>query len=207
MTLNLLAAILLTISLLLLVMTIHCCRRKQWLRGGLNASLTLGLLMLSVALLLLASNLYGYQRLAYEQHLANIHIKNINKQHYQLTLDIPQQESKQFKILGDDWQIDARVLKWHPYANLLGLDLQYQLERLSGRFTDIAQEKSEQRSVYTLSASNHVDIWQLARHYPDWLPFIDAVYGSAAYVPLSDGAHYQLFATQSGLVIRAANEG
>ena len=205
MTLSIVAALFLIASILLLVMTIRCCRRRQWLRGSVNASLTLSMVALSIALILLASNLYSYQRLSYEQHLANIHIENLSQQRHQLTLEIPQQEPKQFEIVGDDWQIDARVLKWHPYANLLGLDLQYQLERLSGRFTNIAQEKSESRSVYALNTNNHIDVWRLARRHPDWLPFVDAVYGSAAYVPLADGADYQLFATQNGLIIRASN--
>lgn len=205
MTLTFIAAILLLASFLFLVITIRCCRRAQWLRGSFNGSLSLSTILLSITLLLIASNLYNYQRLSHEQYVADVHIKKLTAQRYQLTLETPHQETQQFTLLGDDWQIDARVLKWHPYANLLGLDLQYQLERISGRFTDINQEKSSSRSVYALGTDHRIDIWQLARRYPEWLPFVDAVYGSAAYVPLSDGAEYQIFATQSGLMIRTAN--
>jgi len=205
MTLTLIAIIFLLASFLLLVMTIRCCRRAQWFRGTFNGSLALSTILLSIVLLLITSNLYSYQRLTHEQHIADVYIKNNAVQQYQVTLKTPQQETRQFEISGDDWQIDARVLKWHPYANLLGLDLQYQLERISGRFIDINQEKSKPRNVYALSTYHRIDIWQLARRYPAWLPFVDAVYGSAAYVPLSDGATYEVFATQSGLIIRAAN--
>lgn len=203
MILSIIAIALLAVSFLLLVMTIRCCRRAQWLRGTTNGSLALCIGLLSIVLILVASNLYSYQRLSYEQHIADVDIESIARQQYRLTLQTPQHNTQQFDISGDDWQIDARVLKWHPYANLLGLDLQFQLERISGRFSDITQEKSSPRSVYALSSEHHVDIWQLARSYPKWLPFVDAVYGSAAYVPLHDNAKYQVFATQSGLIIRS----
>jgi len=206
MTLNLLITTFLFLSFLFLVMTVRRYRQKQWLRSGINATLTLSLIALSAASILIISNFYSYQRLTYEQLLADVHIKSASKQHYQLTLALPHQNPEQFEIVGDDWQIDARVLKWHHYANLLGLDLQYQFERLSGRFTDIKQETSALRSVYSLNEDSRIDIWQLARRHPAWLPFVDATYGSAAYVPLNDGAHYQVFATQSGLIIRAAND-
>ncbi len=206
MTASLFILFFLALGLLSLVMTIRCWHRKKWLWGSINATLTLTLTLLSTTLLLLAGNLYNYHRLTYERLLADVHIKSVGAQRYQLTLTLPQKKPEQFDIRGDDWQIDARVLKWHSYANLLGLDLLYQFERLSGRFRDISQENSAQRSVYSLNVEYPIDIWQLARRYPAWLPFVDAVYGSAAYVPLNNNAHYQVFATQSGLIIRTGHD-
>lgn len=206
MTLNSLIAISLGLSILFLVMTIRRWRRCKWLGKTLNSSITLLLVAASTALLLLASNLYSYQRLSNEQHLADAHIQYLDEQRYQLTLNIPGSHASHYEILGDDWQIDARVLKWHGYANLIGLDLLYQLERLSGRYSDIGQETMARRSAYALRENSQIDLWQLARRYPRWLPFVDAVYGSASYVPLYDKAHYRVFATQSGLIIRPVNE-
>ena len=40
-------------------------------------------------------------------------------------------------LRGDEWQMDARVVNWKPPATLLGLDPIYQLDRLSGRYSDI----------------------------------------------------------------------
>jgi hypothetical protein len=35
-------------------------------------------------------------------------------------------------------------------------------------------------------------LWQLKRQFPQWLPWIDAEYGSAAYLPMIDGASYKV---------------
>jgi hypothetical protein len=109
-------------------------------------------------------------------------------------------------LAGDEWQLDARVLKWKGWANLLGLDAQYRLERVSGRYRDIEQERTGERTVYGLSENPGVDLWVLSTQYPKWLPFVDAVYGSATYLPMADGARYEVKMTQSGLMARPVNE-
>ena len=35
-----------------------------------------------------------------------------------------------------------------------------------------------------------------------WLPGVDALYGSAVYVPMADGAAFAVMVTQSGLIVR-----
>ena len=67
-----------------------------------------------------------------------------------------------FMLAGDEWQLDARVLKWKGWANLLGLDAQYRLERVSGRYRDIEQERNDERTVYALSENPGVDLWTLS---------------------------------------------
>jgi hypothetical protein len=88
---------------------------------------------------------------------------------------------------------------------VLGLDAQYRLDRLSGRYRSIEQERSDERTVYPLSENPGIDVWQLRQQYPKWLPFVDAVYGSATYMPMADGARYRVSMTQTGLIARPAN--
>ena len=38
------------------------------------------------------------------------------------------------------------------------------------------------------------------------MPWVDALYGSVAYVPMSDGASYQVVVSQNGLVARPLND-
>jgi len=109
-------------------------------------------------------------------------------------------------LLGDQWQMDARVLKWRPWANILGLNATYRLERLQGRYAEIADEASSARSVYQLGANPGIDLWGIANKYGRSIPLVDTVYGSGAYMPMADGATYEVSITQSGLIARAANE-
>jgi len=39
-----------------------------------------------------------------------------------------------YPISGDEIYVDARILKWHALANLLGLSTAYELDRVGGRF-------------------------------------------------------------------------
>jgi hypothetical protein len=49
-------------------------------------------------------------------------------------------------------------------------------------------------------------LWYLAREYKQWVPWLDALYGSAAYVPMADGAAYEVKVSQSGLTARPLNQ-
>ena len=111
-----------------------------------------------------------------------------------------------FELAGDEFQLDARVLKWRAWANLLGFDALFRLERLSGRYRDIADERDSPRSVVALDdIEPGVNAFALARRIPDWARPVDARYGSATYVPMADRATYDIAMTQSGLIARPAN--
>jgi hypothetical protein len=193
-------------GILLLALSCQRLYRARFLAAG-GSALT-GLLLLAVAALIfiVSLNLHTYARLTHEEPVAEIVFEARSPQHYRATLTgIPGGDMQIFMLAGDEWQLDARVLKWKGWANLLGLDAQYRLERVSGRYRDIDQERNDERTVYALSENPGVDLWKLSTQYPRWLPFVDAVYGSATYLPMADSARYQVSITQSGLVARPIN--
>lgn len=174
---------------------------------ALTVLVILLLIAASAAGALFAAALRGYARLTYEQPVAELEFAARGPQQYQATLTrLPGGEQQTFLLAGDEWQLDARVLKWRGWANLLGLDARYRLERVSGRYREIEQERHAPRSVFGLGESSPLDLWALAEAYPRWLPFVDAVYGSATYLPMAAGARYQVALTQSGLVGRPLND-
>lgn len=193
-------------GILLLALSCQRLYRARFLAAG--GSAVTGLLLLAVAALIfiVSLNLHTYARLTHEEPVAEIVFEARSPQHYRATLTgIPSGDMQIFMLAGDEWQLDARVLKWKGWANLLGLDAQYRLERVSGRYRDIEQERNDERTVYALSENPGVDLWKLSTQYPRWLPFVDAVYGSATYLPMADGARYQVSITQSGLIARPIN--
>lgn len=163
-----------------------------------------GLLLVALALLLfgVASNLHTYARLTWEQPVAQLAFEQLGEQRYRARLTRPSGESRELELRGDEWQLDARVLKWRGWANLLGLDARYRLERISGRYRDIEQERSAPRTPHELAEARGIDLWELAQRQPRWLPFVDAIYGSATYLPMADGARYQVSLGQGGLIAR-----
>lgn len=203
-------AIALLIALFGLLLLALACQRLLRARflAALGGGLSGAALLAIAALLFVASlNLRTYSRLTYEAPVAEIVFEAREPQRYRATLAQSRSgEMQTFMLAGDEWQLDARVLKWKGWANLLGLDAQYRLERVSGRYRDLEQERKDERTVYGLSENPGVDLWVLSTQHPRWLPFIDAVYGSATYLPMADGARYEIFITQSGLIGRPSNE-
>jgi hypothetical protein len=192
----------------LLLLALACQRLFRGRLLAATGSALMGVLLLAAAAVffVVSLNLHTYARLTHEEPVAEIVFEQRGPQRYRATLSqAPDGEMQMFVLAGDEWQLDARVLKWKGWANLLGLDAQYRLERVSGRYRDIEQERTDERTVYALSENPGVDLWTLSTKYPRWLSFIDAVYGSATYLPMADGARYEISMTQSGLVARASN--
>lgn len=203
-------AIFIVVAIFGLLLVLLACQRlvRGRFLAATGSGLT-GLLLLAIAAItfVVSLNLHTYARLTHEQPVAQIVFEARGPQSYRATLtEVPDGEMQMFVLAGDEWQLDARVLKWKGWANLLGLDAQYRLERVGGRYRDIEQERNDERTVYGLSENPGVDLWTLSTKYPTWLPFVDAVYGSATYLPMADGARYEVTITQSGLIARPMNE-
>jgi hypothetical protein len=206
MTLQILSVILAILGVLLLVIGLRRLLRARFVTGGGSLVLSIAFLSIAGLIFVVGTNLLTYARLTYEKPLAELVIQANGPQRFRVTISrIPTGEMQVFMMNGDEWQLDARVLKWRGWANLLGLDAQYRLERLGGRYRDIEKERTATRSVYSLSENPGIDLWTWAQDHPGWLPFVDSIYGSATYLPMVDGARYQVSLTQSGLVARAVN--
>ncbi len=181
--------------------------RRRNLASALSfEAVSIILFSVSAVMLLLASNTLVYQRLNYEAPVARIHFTQQSPQRFLVTLKQQDGQTRQFDLRGDEWQLDARILKWHGLANVLGLDAQYRLHRLSGRYQRLEQARAAPPSVYDISEPPPLDVWQLAAQYGDWLNWlVDAAYGSAVYLPMSDDAEYEIQLSQSGLLARPVN--
>jgi hypothetical protein len=163
-------------------------------------------LTLGVLLALAAASLRTYNRLTHEQEAARVSMRQIAPKQFALNVQPVGGRTQTFEVAGDEWQIDARLLKWRPIATIAGFDTVYRLERLSGRYSDINEERAARRTVHGLAQRAPVDFWVFLRNYNRYLPFGDALYGSAAFVPMADGAEYAVTVSSSGLVVRPSND-
>jgi hypothetical protein len=181
-------------------------RRLQLARGTLFFLSGTFVVLFAAGAALVAANLYTYARLTHEQEAARVFMRQLGERHYALSLQAKNATPRHFEVRGDEWQIDARVLKWRALGNLLGFDTVYRLERLSGRYGDITQERNALRTVHALSEEPGLDFWTVLRRYHAYVPLADALYGSAAYVPMAEGAEYAVSVSTSGLVVRPGND-
>jgi hypothetical protein len=181
-------------------------RRRRFGACTLHGLSSLAFFLAAAAVALLGLNLLTYDRLTHEQPAVRASFARAAEQQFNATLMYPSGEVRGYVLRGDEWQIDARVLKWRGIANVLNFDTAYRLERISGRYSDVERERTAARTVYAMNPPERVDAWALLRAWHEYVPWADALYGSATYVPMADGAAYEVTVSQSGLVARPLNE-
>lgn len=206
MTLNALIAVLGLAGFLFLITAIRRFRLRHMSGGFFHGISALVLFLIAAIVFLISVNLRTYQQLTAEAPAGEIQFAKVGVHQYNGVLTYPNGEVVYFPLSGDEWQIDARILKWTAAANLVGFDTAFRLERISGRYSSIEDERSQPRTVYELHPPDQIDLWQLAHDYHRWLPWFDALYGSATYLPMADGALYDIKASPSGLLARPLNE-
>jgi len=174
-----------------------CAHRGAWL---------LVFVLLAVLLAGLGFALHGYGLLTIEAPVATVQARQLGPQWFGLRVDFPDGTHQGMQLHGDEWQLDARVIKWTPSAIALGARPLFRVDRLSGRYRDIAQARSTVPSIVVLDDDSVVDLWRMKRAFPQWLPWIDADYGSATFLPLVDGGEYRVtISPGGGLVARPAD--
>jgi hypothetical protein len=206
MTFNALIVVFGLTAVLFLIAAVRSIRRRRVVGGLLSGFTSLALFLVAACALLVAANLRTYQRLSAEQPAGELQFARIGYHQFNGVFTFPSGERADFALRGDEWQVDARVLKWQTLANLVGFDAAYRLDRISGRYSSIEDERSLPRTVYPLNQPDRVDLWDLIHRYHSWVPWIDALYGTATYLPMADGALYEIKVSQSGLVARPLNQ-
>ncbi|MBT8101900.1 MAG: cation/multidrug efflux pump [Gammaproteobacteria bacterium] len=200
------SAVFTLLTLFFLISMFRHARRRRPVRatGSLAGGAASG--ALGGASILLAFSYFGYGRLIDEQVVSQIEFSAAQPGEYVARLMIRGEPDRFLSLRGDEWQMDARVVNWQPPATLLGLDPIYQLERLSGRYSDVGDEMSEPRTVHALSDDLVLDVWRVARRFPMLMPGVDAYYGTATYVPMADGARFEVAMTRTALIARPVND-
>ena len=181
-------------------------RRGRMVRAG--GSFAGGVATASVggAGMILLGSIYSYGQLTAEQTVGLIEFRENAPGEYAARLMIEGESDRLLTLNGDEWQIDARVVSWKPPVSMLGLEPIYQLERLSGRYSDVQREVSEPRTVHALAEVGALDIWKIARRFPILMPGVDAYYGTATYVPMADGARFEVNLSRDALIARPMND-
>jgi len=206
MLLNAIIAVCGLIGLLFVSFAIRRIRQRRFIACGIHSLWALCFVLAAAATWLLGASVLTFERLTHEQLAAEIMLNKLGERHYRATLTYPSNKTQSVELRGDEWQIDARLLKWRGMANIVGFDTVYRLERINGRYSDIEAERSLIRTVHALNESARIDAWELVRRYKDYVPWVDALFGSATFVPMADGALYGVSVSQSGLIARPANQ-
>ncbi|WP_221798536.1 hypothetical protein [Oceanobacter mangrovi] len=170
----------------------------QWLKG------TAGILMLFGGVIIVYSilDLITYKQAALEPPALTVTTYRTGDQTYDVSLVDQEGTEQRFVLRGDQWQLDARMLRWTgPIASLNAYPL-YRWDRLSGRYLSLEQQRSEEHSAYSLAEKSQVDLWSAFAKIGFWLK---AEMGSAVFMPMANGATFAVFVTNDGVVTEPVN--
>jgi hypothetical protein len=177
-------------------------RKKKFF--GAVRNFTFAVLMLTLALLFgtISISIQGYNALTREELAATVEIIPVSKQIFMARITFTDSSEKQFKLEGDEFYIDAHILKWKSLANLLGLHTLYELDRIAGRYTDIEDETNKNRTVYSVAEDKLIDAFDLRLKYPFLSFLVDAEYGSASFITTNAHKNLKIMVSTTGLLIR-----
>ena len=172
--------------------------------GSFTIQTLLGLLLLAIGSLagMIAFGIQGYQTLTREEVVAHISVSPVAPQRFAASFRFPDGRVANFMIAGDEIYVDAHILKWQPLANLFGLHTAYELDRVGGRYRNIEQEREAERTIHSLSQDKPVNLFVLRQRHTFFAILLDAKYGSATFVPVTQSAELELKISTTGLIMR-----
>ena len=198
------------LAVILFLLAIFHTARGRFHHGGLHAGggVVLALVALCAGLIVLSTQTYA--RLTTERPVAEVTVVSLHPalQTYQVTvrrLDGTNLVTT-CAVQGDEWLMSAAVQKWQPWMNVLGLDSTYTLDQVANKYFSAARGNGRRITACDLQGAP-----------PAWLPhgltawLLDQAkasqrhFGSAVYMPLTDGAIYRVVMTQNGLNAEAVN--
>jgi hypothetical protein len=178
-------------------------RMRRLMRRALKFSLWIVVLLAALSIVLLTATIYTYERLTAETLIAELRFDATGDRQYIAHLRTGDRcDERVLPVLGDQWRVDAEFLKWKYWALLLGLDSQYRLDRLEGRYRSAADQNSQPKIAHALSERTAVDLVSVAETLGSWNFLLDATYGSSTYQDIETGNVYYVYRTTTGIITR-----
>ncbi|MBI3088569.1 MAG: hypothetical protein HYY91_06795 [Candidatus Omnitrophica bacterium] len=180
-----------------------------WRRAGLMVKcrgLLSGLVYagLGSGCLAFALTLRAFDAVVQKTPAAEVRCRWRSPQAFTLTLTRLRQGTRQapqtFELRGDQWSVSGGMVTWHPWLTALGLPSYHRLTRVSGRFSRAAQERLVAPTAFEVDGEGDW-LWAWWYRLDPYLPFVEAAYGSAAFLPVDPDVIATVSVTPSGYLI------
>jgi hypothetical protein len=198
------------LAAVLLLRAVFHIARGRFGRGGFHATTGLVLALTALCAGLLVLNMQTYARLSAERPVADVTVAALHPalQTYRVTVRRLDETRivTTCDVQGDEWEMSAAVQKWRPWVNILGLDSTYSLDQLANKYFSAARGNGRLITACDLGGPPPPYIAPyLARWLMQKARAQQRRFGSAVYMPLTDGALYRVIMTQGGLNAQAVN--
>lgn len=190
------------LSLMFVLTTCAALWRRRLLSGGVRFLLALMFFLAATFLGGIVLGVEGYRALTHEEVVATVRTEPVGPKRFRADFQLVDGRQVSYTLLGDELYVDARVLKWRPVANIFGLHTVYELDRVSGRYSDLLEEQRQPRTVQSLAPERPVDLFALRKRYTLMGPLFDAEYGSGTFIAANEPAQYEVRVSTTGLLVR-----
>jgi hypothetical protein len=177
-------------------------RRGRVLPFGTRTLSALLFAALAALCLVLLGATQGYRALTREDVACEVHVQPTGAQSFRARFIFPDGHQVEHDLKGDQLYVDAHILKWKPWANILGLHTAYELDRVAGRYSSLDDERDKARTVASIAASKRLDLFDLRRRYAGLGVLVDTDYGSATFVDVRSPAVVEVRVSTTGLLVR-----
>lgn len=171
-----------------------------------------GVLLAGAAVVgLIGLNLQTYARLTHERLAAEVSLKQTGPGAYTATVtpadaDGILQTATDYQLTGDSFRMEADVITFKPWANIIGVDALYRFDRIQGRWDSEADEIARPPTPYSMRTDEPgINVFELPLGPNNPFRRADAEFMNGLAVPMADGAVYQVYMSQRGLIPRPKN--
>jgi hypothetical protein len=198
------------LAVVLLLRAIFHVARGRFAHGGFHATTGMVLALAALCAGLLVLNTQTYARLTTERPVADVTVAALHPALQTWRVTVRRLDETRIvttcDIQGDEWVMSAAVQKWRPWVNILGLDSTYTLDQLTNKYFSAARGNGRRITACDLGGPVSSRLApDLARWLVDKARAGQRRFGSAVYMPLTDGAIYRVIMTQGGLNAQPAN--
>jgi hypothetical protein len=183
-------------------------------RGTSRVIIGAPLAIIGSVLGLLGLNTQTFARLTYEAPVADVSIHALDPSHSTYRVTIKRLDGPNLimtcDLQGDEWEMGARVQRWRPWANVLGLDSTYTLDQIDNKYFTAERGNGKPITACDLRGPPPAIDAYVPHSWLFWLTnqsyTEERRFGSASYMPLADGATYRVIMTQAGLNAEPTND-
>jgi len=192
--------------IILLFAFFRSIKKRKYFGAFRNFIIALVMMLLSVLCAVINISIKGYSALTREDETAAAEINPTGIQTFTAMITFPDGYKEQYQLTGDEFYIDAHILKWKYPVNILGIHTMYEFDRVAGRYKIVDDDTTKKRTVNSLTQNRLIDIFNLRLKYPFLSFLLDAEYGSASFVTADKPKKINVLVSTTGLLIREAEE-
>lgn len=179
--------------------------RRRQLVPAMLWSAAGGILLTCGAVLLAAGNqLDRFAAVSTSPATFEIRFERQAPQYFIAELSSPAGVGGRYGLHGDEWRLDVRAFSWGPLARL-GLDTLYHLRALRSRYTDLDKGPVQPPETHYFEPSGSENPWPWLVWGYEALTAGKTTLLEPGYMPMADGAVFQISVTHQGIVIQPRN--